>query len=102
MDISERFERRVAESRVAQVLGSIAMAPNRRSAAAAGDLAGQFDYWFDGGAAKIETGYVVYRFIDGTKAVVGCPVPALSVAIEFPDGCRVSVQQETWGPEAAG
>jgi len=97
-----KFDRRVAESRVAQVLGLIAAEPNRRSVAAAGDIVGQFDYWFDGGAAKVETGYIEYRFSDDTRAVVGCPVPALSVVIEFPDGCRVRVQQETWAPEDAG
>jgi hypothetical protein len=102
MDLSERFKRRVPESVVAQVLKAIADEPRRRSAAAAGDLPGKFDYWFDGGGAKIETGYVEYRFVDGTKAVVGNPVPALSISIEFPNGCRVRVQQETWGPEEAG
>lgn len=101
MDLSELFERRVPESMVARVLEAIADEPHRRSAAEAGDLPGQFDYWFDGGGAKIETGYVEYRFVDGTKAVVGNPIPALSIAIEFPNGCRVRVQQETWGREAA-
>jgi hypothetical protein len=102
MDLRERFERRVPELMVAHVLESIAEEPHRRSAAGAGDLPGQFDYWFDGGAAKIETGYVEYRFVDGTKAIVGNPIPALSISIEFPNGCWVRVQQETWGPEAAG
>lgn len=102
MALTERFERRVPESRVAHVLELIADQPHRRSSAGTGDLPGQFDYWFDGGAAKIETGYVTYRFVDGTKAVVGNPIPALSLWIDFPDGARVRVQQETWGPEAAG
>lgn len=102
MSIRDRFERRVAESRVAHVLASIAAEPNRRSTAIAGDLVGEFDYWFDGGAAKVETGYITYRFSDHTTAVVGFPVPALSVEIEFSDGCRVRVQQEMWEPEGAG
>jgi hypothetical protein len=95
MDLTERFERRVAESRVADVLALIAVQPHRRSAAGTGDLPGQFDYWFDGGAARMETGYVTYGFVDGTWAVVGNPSPALSISIEFPNGCRVRVQQET-------
>lgn len=100
MDLTERFERRVSELSVAFVLKSIAEEPHRRKVAASGDLPGEFSYWFDGGAAKIETGYVRYQFMDGTKAVVGNPTPALSISIEFPNGCRVRVQQETWGREA--
>jgi len=94
MNLSERFERRVPERLVADVLKLIANEPQRRSAAVAGDLPGQFDYWFDGGAAKIETGYIVYRFVDGTTAVVGNPIPLLSISIEFTNGSRVRVQQE--------
>jgi len=99
MNLSERFERRVPELLVADVLKLIANEPQRRSAAVTGDLAGQFDYWFDGGAAKIETGYIVYRFADGTTALVGNPIPLLSISIEFPNGCRVRVEQETSGSE---
>lgn len=95
MDLHERFERRVREEAVAEVLECIATAPNRRERPVAGDIQGPFGFWFDGGAAKIETGYIEYLLADGTKAVVGACVPALSVTIEFPSGCRVSVQQET-------
>jgi hypothetical protein len=59
----------------------------------------EFDFWFDGGAAKIQTGYVEYSFTTGAHATVGAPIPALSVIIDFPNACRVRVQQERWGSE---
>jgi hypothetical protein len=99
MNILERFQRRVPEETVARVLQLIAETPRRRHEPVAGDLPGPFDYWFDGGAAKTHTGYVEYGFTDGTTALVGNPVPALSVSIEFPNGSRVRVQQEAWGQE---
>jgi hypothetical protein len=75
------------------------MVPNRREKPTASDLAGQFDFWFDGGAATIVTGYVAYEFVDGTRVTVADTCPALSVTIEFANGCRVRVQQESWGLE---
>jgi hypothetical protein len=94
MDLRARFERRVDEELVAEILRCIATPPNKRDRPVAGDLQGPFDFWFDGGAAKIQTGYVEYNFASGARATVGAPVPALSVSIDFADGCRVRVQQE--------
>ena len=102
MDIREKFARRIDERTVAQILFSIATVPNRREKSLAGDLAGAFDFWFDGGAGKVQTGYIEYYFADGTLATVGCPVPALSVDIEFANGSRIRIQQESWGREKAG
>jgi hypothetical protein len=72
MDLGELFDRRV-------------------------DLEGAFDFWFDGGAARELTGFIEYQFSDGTKATVGAPIPALSVVIEFANGSRVRIQQESRG-----
>ena len=99
MDIKDRFERRVDESAVAEILYLIATVPNRRAKSTADDILGPFDFWFDGGAGKIETGYVEYTFATGTRATVGAPIPALSVRIDFPNGCRIRVQQESWGED---
>ena len=88
------FRRRVSEDAVADVLRCIAEPRNRRTTPAPGDLVGQYDFWFDGGAARIQTGYVEYTLASGVRATVGAPIPALSVSIFFPDGCRVGVQQE--------
>jgi hypothetical protein len=95
MDLRERFERRVQEAAVARILQCIAMAPNRRDKPTAGDVAGTFDFWFDGGAGSIQTGYIEYTFADGTRATLAAPIPALSVTIVFPNGCRVRIQQES-------
>ena len=97
MDLRERFERRIDEAAVAKILQCIATAPNRREKPTAGDVTGAFDFWFDGGAANIRTGSIEYKFADGTRATLAAPIPALSVTIEFPNGCRVRVQQESWG-----
>ena len=98
-NVRELFERRVDERAVAKVLHCIATAPNRREKPIAGDVSGAFDFWFDGGAARIRTGFVEYQFADGTRATLAAPIPALSVTIEFPNGCRVRVQQESSGLE---
>ena len=65
MDFREQFERRVGESAVAEILHLIAAVPHRREVPMAGDLPGTFDFWFDGGAGKIETGCVEYHFAGG-------------------------------------
>ena len=102
MDLRERFERRIDEGAVAKILQDIATAPNRREEPTADDMPGPFDFWFDGGAANVQTGSIEYKFADGTRATLAASVPALSVTIEFPNGCRVRVQQESWGLEQAG
>jgi len=93
MDIKEAFRRRVKEEQVAHVVQTIATIPNKRDRPIAGDIRGTFDFWFDGGAARIITGSFEYELADGTHVTVGT-VPVLSVAIEFPNGTRVRVQQE--------
>ncbi len=102
MDLSFKFERRVDERAVGEILLWIATVPNKRETPIVGDLKGSFDFWFDGGAAKIQTGYVEYQFYTGAIATVGAPIPALSVTINFPNGSRVRVQQESWGTEPTG
>jgi|SRR6476660_436820 hypothetical protein len=95
MNLREQFERRVNEGAVARILESIATAPNRRERPTPADEAGAFDFWFDGGAAAIQTGSIEYKFTDGTRATLAAPVPALSITIEFPNGCVVTVQQKS-------
>lgn len=95
MDLQEQFERRVDESAVAKILMCIANPPNRRDKATPGDLMGNFDFWFDDGAAQMITGWTEYVFADGTCAAVGV-LPGLSVHIQFPNGCGVVVSQITW------
>jgi hypothetical protein len=97
MDLRDKFARRVDERAVAEILLWIATAPHRRDKPIVGDVQGAFDFWFDGGAGRIQTGYVEYEFTNGARATVGNPVPALTVRIDLANGCRVVVQQESWG-----
>ncbi len=100
MDLREAFSRRVSEKSVAEILNLIAAPPNLREKPNPGDIEGDFDFWFDGGAAMVETGCVHYRFENGARADVAAPIPALSVTIVFPDGSRVRLKQESLGAEA--
>ncbi len=93
MEPTNFFEGRVPELAVADVLRVVASMPNRRSQRRDGDLHGQFDFWFDGGAARINTGFMVLVLADGTQVHVCGPISWLSLSIEFPDGRRVSVEQ---------
>jgi hypothetical protein len=87
------FDHRVPESRVAAVLASIAAPPRKRGKPQPGDIDGDFDFWFDGGACKFHTGSAHYHFTDGAAAVVACPASWLWVQITFGDGERVEIHQ---------
>jgi len=92
--MSNLFETRVTEEAVAKVLQFIAVIPNKREARQVGDLEGDYDYWFDGGACKVYTGSMEFVFQDGTIATVATPIPSPSLHIRFRDGGRVRIQQE--------
>ena len=96
-DLADMFSRRVGEHELAHVLDLLAKQPNPRERALPGDLPGQFDYWFDGGACRVQTGWKEFEFLDGTVAELGSPIPALYLKVTFPNGRRVLVQQESFG-----
>jgi hypothetical protein len=96
MSLDEQFERYVDPGAVGRILLCIATPPNRREKPVPDDLTGLFDFWFDGGAARMITGWTQYEFADGTRARVDV-TPRLSVVIQFQDGCCVSVKQSTSG-----
>ena len=93
VDVGEAFKNRVAEAQVARVLQLVATTPNRRKQPLAGDAQGRFDFWFDGGAGQMNTGWTDYELADGTRVVVQTSL-VLSVTIQFPNGSRVSVFQD--------
>ncbi|RJP19937.1 MAG: hypothetical protein C4520_11930 [Candidatus Abyssobacteria bacterium SURF_5] len=78
---------------VANILFLIAERPNMRNRPLPGDIDGDFDYWFDGGAVRGVTGTTSYEFIDGTEAMEGV-LPWISLTIRFANGARVGVHQE--------
>jgi hypothetical protein len=67
-----------------------AEAPNRRAAPGPGDLEGDYDFWFDGGACRLVTGVTLHEFADGSRTHQ-LVIPALELAVEFPDGRSVRV-----------
>ena len=83
---------RILERDVAEILRLISDLPNQRTAARPGDLPGEFDLWFDGGAVKYVTGSTEYYFTNGTRAWVAV-LMSLNVGIAFPDGQQVSIRQ---------
>ncbi len=84
---------RIREIDVAAVLATIAAPPNARSRARSGDLVGDYDQWFDGGALRVGTGVTTFIFASGVQALVAAAMPRLSVVIRFPDGRTVHVEQ---------
>ena len=86
------FDTRVDEVEVARILQLVSKPPNWREKPQPGDVSGNFDYWFDGGACRLVTGRTEFVFEDGIQANV-LVIPTLSVSIEFPDGRRVEIRQ---------
>ena len=77
--------------RVVRILTLIDELPNKRDTPLAGDLKGDFDFWFDGGAGRVVTGYNEYLFEDGTRAT-NHTTRYLFITIEFKDGGLVSIK----------
>jgi hypothetical protein len=75
---------------VVRILTLISDPPNPRSTAGDGDIEGDFDVWFDGGAVKHDTGISTWRFTDGAEAVTGTSL-GWRVSIELADGRFVEV-----------
>ncbi len=77
-------------SSVAKILTLISRSPNPRDAPREGDVKGDFDMWFDGGAVKHQTGISKYCFLDGTSATTGSS-SSLHVHLQLPSGHSVCV-----------
>jgi hypothetical protein len=89
----ERWKQRVSEEEVADVLNMIHGARYMRDRPLPGDLEGEFDQWFEGGAVRWVTGTTQYYFRNGVTATVGV-LQTLSVSIRFPDGRSVGIGQD--------
>ena len=92
-DIRNSWERRISEETVARILELIANIPNQRESPVKGDLEGRFDFWFDGGACNVISGWNEYHFDDGTVAEVAT-TPLLSISIRFAEGQSVQILQK--------
>jgi len=91
--IEDMFARRVDEFEVAQILQLISQLPNRREHPHPEDLSGDFDFWFDGGACRVQTGRKEFVFENGISVDLAAPIPSLSLTIDFPDGRQVEIRQ---------
>jgi len=92
--------REVGAKQVLDILGLMENQPNARRTPQPGDLPGQFDIWFDGGASITHTGtHTEYEFADGTRAVQKYRFGPLSdpdyhvldLDIAFPNKVSVSI-----------
>lgn len=85
--------RRVDELEVAGVLALLNGVKETRDRPLAGDLEGEFDSWFDGGAIRVITGYLEYFFRNGAYARVTV-LPKLCLRVRLPDGHTVWIEQD--------
>ena len=81
---------------VGRILTLMSELPDQREEPHEGDLQGNFDWWFDGGAVKHDTGLSTYHFSDGAKACTGTSL-VFSVSIELSDGRRIVVRESKDG-----
>ena len=79
---------------VERILELMSTQPNARPIPKPGDIEGNFDTWFDGGAVKHDTGITTYRFADGSVATTSEMTFVWHVAIGLPDGRRIRVSEE--------
>jgi hypothetical protein len=93
MPVEQLFPDRVSEAQVAGILQLIDTLPSRRDQPIPGDVSGKFDFWFDGGAGRIITGWTEYQLADGTTVTVGV-TPLLTITLDFSNGSRVVIQQD--------
>jgi hypothetical protein len=94
----EPLRQRVNEDDVARILSLVANPPNLRVRPVKGDLAGEFNAWFDGGALRIDSSWKIYFFTNKTKVWISTSASWLWVQIEYSSGERVVIKQEK-GPK---
>ena len=79
------------ERTVGRILTLIGARPNARRRPRPGDVTGDFDLWFDGGALRTRDGVQSYQLGDGTK-ITRAPGDRLALDIELPGGERIRVE----------
>jgi hypothetical protein len=85
---------RVTIQDVARILEMMSQLANKRKTPREGDIQGDFDEWFDGGARRFVTGTTTYEFSDGTHVLVSV-TQFLRMSIRFPNGETVQISQES-------
>lgn len=82
---------------ISNLLRLISSRPNERTAPNEHDLKGDFDIWFDGGAARIVTGYNHYTLMDGIEVwywhAEGFRQEGI-ITVRYPDGTKITVKEQ--------
>jgi hypothetical protein len=84
---------RVSESDIARIVTAIAGA-KKRPTPKRGDMEGDYEAWFDGGAIRYVTGSTQYFFRDGSMASVALNPESVSITIRMADGRVVNITQQ--------
>lgn len=85
-------ESRVGIDEVIRILGLIAGQPNARRFPRPGDIEGNYDQWFDGGAWRANTGGPTeFHFAGGDRASVDPPFGGRAIRIVLKDGRKAKI-----------
>lgn len=79
---------------VSHILKLITEKPNERNKPRPDDLQGSYTSWFDGGAVNQYTGFTIYDFADGSKAIVHV-LGYLYITVTLANGTKICVIEET-------
>jgi hypothetical protein len=77
---------------LARILQLVSSRPGARKRRRPGDVAGDFEEWFDGGAARAVDGGRLYQLGDGTRVTVAAG-DRLAIRVEPPGGPTVVIEQ---------
>jgi hypothetical protein len=84
---------RVSEQELSKIVSAIA-AVKLRPTPKRGDLEGDYEAWFDGGAIRYVTGSTEYYFRDGTIASIGIEPEKLTLTVRYSDGRVINILQQ--------
>jgi hypothetical protein len=85
---------------LARILSLLAGQDAQRRRPLPGDLPGDFDAWFDGGAVRYLTSLTEYHFADGSRASVHDLAPT-KLQVELPDGALATIEEPPLQPSFA-
>lgn len=98
--VVEFARQRVHRQQVATILGLLAEPPNYRHRPQQGDMAGDFNTWFDGGAVRYLTSITEYHFADGSRASFH-DLALRTIHVELPDGTCITIEEPPAQPRFA-
>lgn len=90
--VVEFARQRVHRQQVASILGLLAEPPNYRHRPQQGDMAGDFNAWFDGGAVRYLTSITEYHFADGSRASFH-DLALRTIHVELTDGACITIEE---------